>query len=307
MTMIQGSEEATSVALARPGLSDQALIAFVESAGGARRGAGSAALRAARYHLESGGKRARAELALAAGAALRIPEQDNVAIAATVELLHNASLVFDDLQDRDTERRGTPAVWVKFGADVALCTGALLLSAAYGALSTLTHGSRIGPMVAHTHLQTSLLIHGQTADLAVANHDSTTISEYEAVAAEKSGVLFALPFELVLLYSGRPQAVSSATSIATSVAVGYQISDDIADFVADLGSDGSGPRLNYVILARGRGSVASALASAHARALDLLETAALDASGLPRACGAPLADFARRLASGLRQDLAIGG
>ena len=80
-------------------------------------------------------------------------------------------LVYDDLQDRDTERRGTPAVWVKFGADVALCTGALLLSAAYGALSTLTHGSRIGPMVAHTHLRTSLLIHGQTADLELYDHE----------------------------------------------------------------------------------------------------------------------------------------
>lgn len=294
--MTQASEEAIGSVHTRPGLSDQALIAFVESAGGARRGAGSAALRAARYHLESGGKRARAELALAAGAALRLPEHDNVAIAATVELLHNASLVFDDLQDRDTERRGTPAVWVKFGADVALCTGALLLSAAYGALSTLTHGSRIGPMVAHTHLRTSLLIHGQTADLAVANHDSTTISEYEAVAAEKSGVLFALPIELTLLYAGQADAIAPARDAAHALAIGYQIADDLSDLESDLAAAGGKGRLNYVALAAER-SGTDGVREARARSLELLDEAVELASHLPHGAGAPLQELARRFAA----------
>lgn len=260
---------------------------------------------AACYHLSSGGKANRYHLTLRAGLEMGLSDGDAAALAACVELLHNASLVFDDLQDQDSMRRGRPAVWKRFGPSIALCAGALLMSAAYGALGSLSDRRRAAELLSHVHARTTALIAGQSADLTIG--DDLSLEQYEAIAAQKSGVLFALPFELVLLYSGRPQAVSSATSIATSVAVGYQISDDIADFVADLGSEGSGPRLNYVILARGRGSVASALASAHTRALDLLETAALDASGLPRACGAPLADFARRLASGLRQDLAIGG
>lgn len=294
--MTQASEEAIGSVHARPGLSDQALIAFVESAGGARRGAGSAALRAARYHRESGGKRARAELALAAGAALRLPEHDNVAIAATVELLHNASLVFDDLQDRDTERRGTPAVWVKFGPDVALCTGALLLSAAYGALSSLTHGSRIGPMVAHTHLRTSLLIHGQTADLAVANHSGTTIAEYESVAAEKSGVLFALPIELALIYAGQTDAIEPAREAAHALAIGYQIADDLSDLEVDRAAAGGKGRLNYALLAGARAGT-DGVEEARARSRELLEEAMESASLLPHGAGAPLEELARRFAA----------
>ena len=85
MTITQRTKAVTGNAATQLGLSDRDLVAFVESSGGASRGAGSAALRAARYHLESGGKRARAELSLQAGTALGVPESDNLALAATVE------------------------------------------------------------------------------------------------------------------------------------------------------------------------------------------------------------------------------
>ena len=54
-----------------------------------------------RYHLKSGGQRMRARLALHASVALGLSQADAVSIAAAVELLHNASLIHDDLQDRD--------------------------------------------------------------------------------------------------------------------------------------------------------------------------------------------------------------
>ncbi|MDC3307404.1 polyprenyl synthetase family protein [bacterium] len=296
MTITQRRDEATGNAATQLGLSDQALVAFVESSGGAGRGAGSAALRAACYHLESGGKRARAELALQAGSALGIPDADNLALAATVELLHNSSLVFDDLQDKDTERRGTPAVWVKFGAEVALCTGALMLSAAYGALSTLSDGARIGPLVAHTHLRTSLLIHGQTADLAVSAHTGTTLREYEQVAAEKSGVLFALPIELALLYAGCEHAVPQARRAAHALAIGYQIADDLEDLESDLAASSGAGRLNYVMLANDR-SGAGGISLARERALELLHESIALAEDLPHGAGAPLQELARRFAA----------
>jgi len=296
MTTTQQMDPATETAATQLGLIDQALVAFVDSSAGASRGAGSAAQRAARYHLESGGKRARAELALQAGSALGIPGADNVALAATVELLHNSSLVFDDLQDRDTERRGTPAVWVRFGADVALCTGALLLSAAYGALSTLTQSDRIGALVAHTHRRTALLIHGQTADLAVSGRATTTLREYEQVAAEKSGVLFALPIELALLYTGCEGSIEQARRAAHALAVGYQITDDLEDLESDLAAaDGQG-RLNYVCLA-GERSGANGVELARERAKELLEEAVELAGSLPHGAGVPLQDLAKRFAA----------
>ncbi len=296
MKTTQRREEGTETAATPLGLSDHALVSFLEPSGGATRGAGSAALRAARYHLESGGKRARAELALQAGSALGISEADNLALAAAVELLHNSSLVFDDLQDRDTERRGTPAVWVKFGADVALCTGALLLSAAHGALATLSDGARIGPLVAHTHLRTSLLIHGQTADLAVSTQSNITLGEYEQVAAEKSGVLFALPIELALLYVGCEEAVGKARRAAHALAIGYQIADDLEDLESDLAAGGGKGRLNYVSLTNAR-SASGGIELARERALELLHESIALAEDLPFSAGAPLQDLARRFAA----------
>lgn len=296
MTITQRTKAVAGNAATQLGLSDRDLVAFVESSGGASRGAGSAALRAARYHLESGGKRARAELSLQAGTALGVPESDNLALAATVELLHNSSLVFDDLQDRDTERRGAPAVWAKFGPDVALCTGALLLSAAYGALSSLSDGSRIGPLVAHTHRRTALLIHGQTADLAVSTHSHTTLGEYEQVAAEKSGVLFALPIELALLYAGCEDAVPQARRAAHALAIGYQIADDLEDLESDVAASNGAGRLNYVLLANER-SASGGIELARERALELLDESIALAEALPHGAGVPLQALARRFAA----------
>src|SRR5215211_7540453 len=68
-----------------------------------------------RRHLATGGKRIRARLALAAMEALDEPREAGVAWAAACELLHNATLVHDDLQDGDRVRRGRPTVWALHG------------------------------------------------------------------------------------------------------------------------------------------------------------------------------------------------
>jgi len=117
---------------------ERLMLGLVRVAAGTGVSAGEpATLRAARYHLEAGGQRVRARLALHACEALGVVGDQAVRLAACVELLHNASLVHDDLQDKEKLRRGLPTVCAAFGPDVALCTGDLLLSAAYGALADL--------------------------------------------------------------------------------------------------------------------------------------------------------------------------
>ena len=78
---------------------------------------------AARWQIEGDAKRIRARLALAAGHAMGADMLAVVRIAAAVELLHEASLVHDDLQDRDTLRRGKNTVWVEFGEELAITLG----------------------------------------------------------------------------------------------------------------------------------------------------------------------------------------
>ena len=118
-------------------------------------------LRAVEYHLA---RRVVFEPpGLDASFALGLPKRDATAIATACELLHNASLIHDDLQDQDAERRGQPAVWAKFGPDVAICAGDLLLSAAYAALAAL--GETAAPVIAHMHTRVAITIQGQSEDL----------------------------------------------------------------------------------------------------------------------------------------------
>jgi geranylgeranyl pyrophosphate synthase len=79
---------------------ERLMVALVRVSAGSGGPAGEpATLRAARYHLEAGGQRVRARLALHACEALGVAGDQAVRLAACVELLHNASLVHDDLQD----------------------------------------------------------------------------------------------------------------------------------------------------------------------------------------------------------------
>ncbi|MCA9571733.1 MAG: polyprenyl synthetase family protein, partial [Myxococcales bacterium] len=79
----------------------------------------------AREHLATGGKRLRARLALATMQALGGDRREAVPWAAAAEMLHNATLVHDDLQDGDAVRRGHPAVWARHGANQAINVGDL--------------------------------------------------------------------------------------------------------------------------------------------------------------------------------------
>lgn len=258
------------------------------------RGEGATAtLEAARYHLASGGKRVRAMLGQSCAEALGVSAQDGALLGAVAELIHNASLVYDDLQDRDRVRRGADAVWVRFGPDVALCTGALLLSAAYGALAKLSRPERVAELVGLTHCRTAHLIHGQTADLSSATSTTTTAADYEQVATDKSGVLFALPLELACHYAGRADLAQPARRAANQFAIGYQIADDLAD----LAVDAENGRLNYVgILSRMQNS-SDPVAQARTRSVAALREASDLARALPSGAGALLAGLAADLAA----------
>lgn len=195
--------------------------------------AADAATQAAREHLEAGGSRVRARLALSAATALNLSHETTTAIAATCELLHNASLVHDDIQDGAAHRRGEPCLWVRYGSDVAICAGDLLISAAYGALAGAETRYLAG-LLAHTHAQIAAVISGQAADLAARARPVTTLDAYETVAGAKSGPLLALPLELSLIAADRAGALPDASEAARLFAVAYQMADDIEDADADL-------------------------------------------------------------------------
>ena len=80
---------------------------------------------AMRHAVMSGGKRVRPQICLAAAVAVGGKAEDAVCSACAIELLHSYTLVHDDLpsMDNDTERRGQPTVWAKFGEANAVLAG----------------------------------------------------------------------------------------------------------------------------------------------------------------------------------------
>jgi geranylgeranyl pyrophosphate synthase len=256
----------------------------------------STARGAAWHHLSAKGQRLRTRLALDATLALGLCRNDAIAIAAAVELLHNASLIHDDLQDRDRIRRGRKSVWAAYGDDIAICAGDLLLSGAYQSLATFSKPERIAALISLTHARTALAISGQCADLRARRGARVGISGYERIVAAKSGALIALPLELALLASDNSAFCAQARRAAESFAIGYQIVDDIEDRDADARTPGS---LNISAVLGELDLERDTLQQARGLGLKHLSDAATAALLLPLRCGDLLREFALRVSAQL--------
>lgn len=245
---------------------------------------------AAALHLSAGGSRVRARLALHACAALGVGDDDAIAVAAACELLHNASLVHDDLQDRDPQRRGQDTVWRRHGDATAICVGDLLLSAAYGALAPT--GAVAGLLISRMHARVGAVIRGQCDDLALQGDTLSSLEVYEHVARGKSGPLLILPLELALALAGRLDAVDLAVEAGSLFAIGYQAADDLEDVERDALNE----ELNVVAVMAARGEPQPHEA-ARALAIARFQQCLAAAVRLPQGSGELLAAQARRRAA----------
>ena len=242
--------------------------------------------KAARHHLGSGGGRVRANLALQSANALKLSFDTSRAISTACELLHNASLVHDDLQDGDTVRRGKPAVWTKFGSNTAICLGDLMVSAAYAAIvSARADHHLLSEMITHMHRRVSDVIGGQHADL---ESDCTTIAKYNEVARMKSGPLLGLPVELSLIAAGRSADVSAAMAASDAIAIAYQTIDDISDAESDMKAGA----VNFLAIIKG--DMKSRTQAARLHASEYAHTAIAIAETLPDDSGRGLIALAEK-------------
>lgn len=262
------------------------------------------AQQAAAYHLASGGQRIRAQLAIHAGLALKLHEADAVSIAAACELLHNASLIHDDLQDRDLFRHGAKTVWSAYGDGVAICAGDLLLSAAYCALAGFSRPRLLPTLLPMLHNRISDASTGQCADLACEKNRIFSLQDYEKLAALKSGSLLALPIELALAAAGQLPAVPLARRAAESFAVGYQVFDDLNDVQKDLARTTAHPAVNVVAVMQAVHPGGDARLLARQLAVAHLDMVAQSSLALPFQSGQLLGQFAHDLSAQVSLDAA---
>ena len=215
------------------------------------------------YHLASGGKAWRARLATDCCRALGVHSQANVGLAIACELVHQASVVHDDIQDGAPQRRGRASVAAKFGAAVALCVGDHLLVSAFSQLTTLPQSPALARLFG---AGISKMAAAQAEECSPSLWPSMSWSRYEALIAGKAGAMVVLPLAGAALIAGLPALdIETLSQAACILGMAYQASDDIEDLTADLAA-GS---LNGVIAC----GLDAAGATERAKRLDLLAQA----------------------------------
>lgn len=191
----------------------------------------------AQEHLSTGGRRVRARLALAATAGLGGETGRAVAWAVAVELLHNATLVHDDIQDGDRVRRGHATTWVRHGVPQAINAGDLMLMLPFVALQDPAIPPSVQAALSGALAQSAVrIVRGQAEemDMLAAGHLSRVA--WERCARGKTGALFGLPVEGAALAADRSadQAAALGRPFA-ELGLLYQLQDDVVDLYGDKG------------------------------------------------------------------------
>ncbi len=188
------------------------------------------------FHMQTGGKRLRAILPLMVGEALGEPPELLLPLGAACELIHNATLVHDDLQDGDRVRRGAPAIWTKFGEAQAINLGDALLYLAPLCLDYIEVSDRRRWVVARRIFRDVLqVIDGQEREFGLKGETATPEAYTKMVVGKTSG-LFALPMAGAAELCGADQKIVSALAEAAGhLGVIFQIQDDILDLYGEKG------------------------------------------------------------------------
>ncbi|MDT0341307.1 polyprenyl synthetase family protein [Streptomyces litchfieldiae] len=205
--------------------------------------------RAVGYHLgwyeadgspaEAGsGKSVRPALTLMAAAAMGAEPRAALPGAAAVELVHNFSLVHDDVMDGDAYRRHRPTLWKTFGVPTAILAGDALQSLAFITLARHEgpHTARATRCLSHTLIE---LATGQTLDMAFARRPwrgpkAVTVPEYRRMAEAKSGSLLGCAAEIGAILGGAPATISRAFGRAgRHLGLAFQCVDDIIGLWGD--------------------------------------------------------------------------
>jgi len=188
-----------------------------------------------RYALAGGGKRIRPVLCLATGEALGREPEELLPAGAAIELVHNFSLVHDDLPslDDDELRRGRPSTWAQFDEATAVLAGDALLAEAFRlALSYPT------PFVARELIQATLgMIGGQHADTKELGYS------LEEIHRLKTGRLFYASIACALWVAELPEQDQKPwRAFADELGMLFQVVDDILDgdgYVLSHGEEGA--------------------------------------------------------------------
>lgn len=191
----------------------------------------------AQHLISSGGKRLRPMLTLATGALSGYEGDGTVKLAASVEFMHTATLLHDDVVDDSEMRRGKLAARMLWGNEASVLVGDFLLGQAFRMMI------EVGNMRALDILSTAAVViaEGEVAQLAAAKNIGTDEEAYLAVIRGKTAELFAAACEVGPVLAGRtPEEQAACRAYGMNLGIAFQLVDDALDYggsQADLGKN----------------------------------------------------------------------
>ncbi|MDR1337886.1 MAG: polyprenyl synthetase family protein [Rickettsiales bacterium] len=194
----------------------------------------------ARYAVLDAGKRLRSFLTVASAGLFGASYESAIRAGACLEMIHNFSLIHDDLPciDNDRLRRGRPSVWAKYGECNAVLAGDFLLNRAY---TTLANDTRIsGDAAVRMELvrilseMTGGMIQGEWLDVDAETKTNQTEEDILLIQSLKTGCLFNASTSMGAVLGGANAEQRAALKKFTdAMGLCFQITDDILDAVGD--------------------------------------------------------------------------
>ncbi len=193
---------------------------------------------ASMHLLKAGGKRLRPVLLLAIAKGYGLNEEKALPAAAAVELLHNFTLVHDDIMDRDMFRRNVPTVHSIWGEALAILAGDLLFSKAFEAIMMLEEKGIRHDLIVKAAKKlawaSTTVAEGQALDMDFEKRNDVTEQEYMIMIEKKTAALFKASAEIgAIIANAGDKEVEYIGEFARNTGIAFQIVDDILGITAD--------------------------------------------------------------------------
>jgi geranylgeranyl pyrophosphate synthase len=192
-----------------------------------------------RYHFSTGGKRLRALIPCWVYSAYGKNPTDAIPLGCALEMVHNATLVHDDLQDGDVVRRGKATVWKKYSEAQAINCGDAMFQFAFQMLCELDlEPSTFRRIAARVTRGTQLVIEGQAQEFVMKDEEFPRVERYLGVVQGKTAELIATAVVSAMEALGVSAEISArAEKAAIGSGILFQIQDDLLDIYGDKARD----------------------------------------------------------------------
>ena len=209
-----------------------------------------------RYTLSLGGKRLRFCLTLLSAGICGGKPEEATSAAHAIEMLHNFTLLHDDIMDGAETRRGKPSVYKKWGISNAILSGDIMFVKAFELLGEYRNHQRYSDIIDIFVKASRDVCEGQSYDMEFEERDDVTVDEYLNMIRGKTASLI----RGALLVGGAvadadEYALQKLERLGNEIGIAFQIQDDLLDVIGDpqkfgkdIGSDIREGKKTYLIL-----------------------------------------------------------